>query len=132
MYLLDTNICSYLMRGTFPGLAKKVLSIPPSELAVSSLTVFELEYGASKKGWGINLLNKMHLMLSAFTVIPFEEQDAITAGEIRAYLANAGAQIGVYDLLIAAQGVSRDMVVVTHNTREFIRVPNIKLEDWVI
>ena len=132
MYLVDTNICSYLMRGTFPGLTKKVLSIPPSELAVSSLTVFELEYGASKKGWGINLLNKMHLMLSAFTVIPFEEQDAITGGEIRAYLANAGAQIGVYDLLIAAQGVSRDMVVVTHNTREFIRVPNIKLEDWVI
>ena len=132
MYLVDTNICSYLMRGTFPGLTKKVLSIHPSELAVSSLTVFELEYGASKKGWGINLLNKMHLMLSAFTVIPFEEQDAITGGEIRAYLANAGAQIGVYDLLIAAQGVSRDMVVVTHNTREFIRVPNIKLEDWVI
>ena len=53
------------------------------------------------------------------------------AGKIRADLSKRGVQIGVYDVLIAAQGIARDMTVVTHNTREFIRVPNIKLEDWV-
>lgn len=131
MYLLDTNICSYLMKGTYPALEEKILSMPVSDLAISSITVFEFEYGAAKKGWGENTHRKMHMMLSPFTVIPFDTKDAIVAGEIRADLAKRGVQIGVYDILIAAQGLARDMTVVTHNTREFMRVPNIKLEDWV-
>ena len=91
MFLLDTNIIGYLMKGTFPHLTEKVLSIPPSEIAVSAVSVFEMEYGA---------------------------------------LAKRGEMIGAYDVLIAAQGISRGMTVVTHNTREFGKVPNIVLEDW--
>ena len=131
MYLLDTNICSYLMKGTYPILNKKVLSMPVSELAISTVTVFGFEYGAVKKGWGENTRRKLYMMLSPFTVIPFDTKDALMAGKIRADLSKRGVQIGVYDVLIAAQGIARDMTVVTHNTRELIRVPNIKLEDWV-
>ena len=131
MYLIDTNICSYLMKGTYPSLSEKILSIHPSQVAVSSITVLELEYGANKKGWGPILRQRMWELLSPFTVIPFEAGDAIVAGRIRAELARRGEIIGGYDVMIAAQGIHRGMTVVTHNTGEFIRVPGIKLEDWV-
>lgn len=131
MYLLDTNICAYLMRGRYPSLSRKILSIPPSELAISAVTLFELEYGAAKANWGNQRLEDMRLFLSAFQVIPFTEYDAVITGRIRAALVKAGQSIGSYDVQIAGQGVARDITVVTHNTGEFSRVPGIKLEDWV-
>jgi len=132
MYLLDTNICAYLMRGSYPSLNRKVLSIPPSELAISSVTLFELEYGAAKANWGSKRLEDLHFFLSAFQVIPFTEYDAVVTGRIRAELVKAGQPIGSYDIQIAGQGVARDITVVTHNTGEFSRVPGITLEDWVV
>ena len=132
MYLLDTNICAYLMRGTYPSLNRKILSIPPSELAISSVTLFELKYGAAKAGWGNKRLEDMHLFLSAFQVIPFTEYDAVVTGRIRAELVKAGQPIGSYDIQIAGQGVAKGITVVTHNTGEFSRVPGILLEDWVL
>ena len=132
MYLLDTNICAYLMRGSYSSLNRKVLSIPPSELAISSVTLFELEYGAAKANWGSKRLEDLHFFLSAFQVIPFTEYDAVVTGRIRAELVKAGQPIGSYDIQIAGQGVARDITVVTHNTGEFSRVPGITLEDWVV
>ena len=132
MYLLDTNICAFLMRGRYPSLNRKILTIPPSELAISSVTLFELEYGAAKANWGGKRLEDMHLFLSAFQVIPFTEYDAVVTGRIRAALVKAGQPIGSYDIQIAGQGVARGITVVTHNTGEFSRVPGITLEDWVM
>ena len=131
MVLLDTNICTYLMKGSFPSLNQKVLNVNASDLAISAITLFELEYGAAKANWGTKRREDLNIFLSAFTVIPFEGQDAIAAGRIRAELVRSGLSIGAYDLQIAAQGVARGITVVTHNTREFIRVPGISLEDWV-
>jgi len=131
MYLLDTNICAYLMRGRYPSLNKKVLTIPSSELAISAVTLFELEYGAAKANWGTQRLEDMRLFLSAFEVIPFSEYDAVITGRIRAELVKTGQPIGSYDIQIAGQGVARGITVVTHNTSEFSRVPGIRLEDWV-
>lgn len=131
MYLLDTNICAYLMCGRYPSLSRKILSIPPSELAISAVTLFELEYGAARANWGNQRVEDMRLFLSAFQVIPFTEYDAVITGRIRAALVKAGQSIGAYDVQIAGQGVARDITVVTHNTGEFSRVPGIKLEDWV-
>ena len=129
-YILDTNIISYLMRGTYPLLAQKVLTVHPSEMAISSVTLFEMQYGAEKRHWGDALRRRMWEFLSPFTIIPFDARDAITAGNIRACLSDRGQPIGQYDLMIAAQGVARNMIVVTHNTGEFIRIPLIQLEDW--
>ena len=132
MYLLDTNICAYLMRGSYPSLNRKILTVSPSELSISSVTLFELEYGAAKANWGSKRIEKLRLFLSAFQVIPFSAHDAVVTGRIRAELVKKGQQIGAYDIQIAGQGIARDFTVVTHNTGEFSRIPGIRLEDWVI
>ncbi|MBR5974598.1 MAG: type II toxin-antitoxin system VapC family toxin [Clostridiales bacterium] len=131
MYLLDTNICISLMKDQYPKLTSKVLSLDPSLFYISSVTVFELEYGVAKSKQQEK--NSMHLnmFLSAFTILPFDSDDAIVAGRIRAELAKKGTPIGPYDLQIAAQGLSRKLIVVTHNSDEFSRVLELQVEDWV-
>lgn len=131
MYLLDTNICIYLMKNTYPHLLDRLLSIDPGDAAVSSVTVYELEYGAAKSGWGERTRENLRLFLSPFEILPFDAGDAVAAGRIRAFLAAQGNPIGPYDIQIAAQGIARGITVVTHNTREFSRVPGLRLEDWV-
>lgn len=131
MYLLNTNICIYLIKNSYLFMTEKVFSYEPSDIAISSITVFELEYGAAKSKWGEETKRKLAVFLSPFTILPFSTEDAIAAGQVRAQLEKSGRPIGPYDTLIAAQGISRGLTVVTHNTNEFIRVPGIKLEDWV-
>ena len=132
MYLLDTNVCIYFMKNPYPRLTQRLLSHGPSELLISSLTVLELEYGAEKSNWGDRTRQKMALFLAPFTILPFETNDALSAARIRAYLERHGIIIGAYDIQIAAQGLSRGLTVVTHNTGEFSRIPELKLEDWVL
>ncbi len=131
MYLLDTNVCISLMKDQYPALTAKVLSMDPSLLFISSVTVFELEYGASKSQQSERMRFQLMMFLSAFTVLPFDADDAIAAGRIRADLAAKGTPIGPYDLQIAAQGLSRKLTVVTHNTGEFSQVNGLQVEDWV-
>lgn len=72
------------------------------------------------------------MFLSPFNILPFNSDDAVTAGRIRGYLERRGTPIGPYDIQIAAQGVSRGITVITHNIDEFSRVPGLRLEDWII
>ena len=130
MYLLDTNICIYAINGRDKKLNEKLLSVHPDEIMVSSITLGEMEYGAAKSRWGERTRQIMHAFLANFETLPFTGQDAALFGSFRAQLESTGLPIGVLDLMIASQGVSNDMIVVTHNTREFMRVPGIKLEDW--
>lgn len=130
MYLLDTNICVYALKGRYPALSEKLLRIHPSEMAVSSVTVGELEYGAAKSRWGDQTRSRLYLFLSAFTVLPYTTDDALACGRLRAELERKGTPIGPYDLMIAAQALTRDCTVVTHNTGEFARVPGLAIEDW--
>ena len=131
MYLLDTNICVYLMKNSYPALTAKLLSLNPADVAISSVTVFELEYGAAKSKWGEKTRQNLAMFLAPFSILPFDAKDAAAAGTIRAYLEQQGSPVGPYDVQIAAQGLAKNITVVTHNTREFGRVPNLKLEDWV-
>ena len=130
-YLLDTNICIYFIKNLYPELTKRILSYSPDQLAISSITWFELEYGADKSKWGQKNRDNLKLFLSPFTILPFDNHDADVAGHIRYDLEKCGNLIGAYDILIAAQGISKGLTVVTHNTGEFSRIPNIALEDWV-
>ena len=130
MYLLDTNICIYAMNGRHPNLNEHLLSISPNRIFVSSITVGELEYGAAKSHWGERTRELMHAFLANFTILPFTEEDAVLFGRFRAHLAASGTPIGAYDVMIAAQGVARNLTVVTHNTGEFSRISDIRLEDW--
>lgn len=131
MFLLDTNMCIYAMKEAFKGLNRKIFSLDPKDVMVSSVTVYELEYGAAKSKWGERTQQNLALFLAPFTIIPFNSDDAVTAGKIRACLERLGTPIGPYDIQIAAQGLARDLTVITHNMAEFSRVPNLKLEDWV-
>ena len=131
MYLLDTNICIYAINGKHPGLNRRLLTVHPNDIYISSVTVGELEYGAAKSRWGSRTRQIMYAFLAKFTILPFTEKDAVLFGRLRAELAAAGTPIGAYDLMIAAQGRSGNLTVVTHNIREFSRVPGIVLEDWI-
>ena len=131
MLLLDTNICVFLMKNKYPAATQKLLNSDPSEIAISSITLFELEYGAAKSQWPEKNRNNVKLFLAPFTIIPFDSNDAIAAGEIRQILEKAGTPIGPYDVQIAAQAMVRGYTVVTHNTGEFSRVPNLQFNDWI-
>ena len=130
MFLLDTNICIYAINGRHPKLTEKLLSIHPSEILISSITVGEMEYGAAKSHWGERTRQVMHAFLANYDTLPFTDQDAALFGTLRAQLESAGITIGVLDAMIAAQGVANNLTIVTHNTREFLRIPGISLEDW--
>ena len=130
MYLLDTNICIYAMKGMFPAIGEKLLSILPEKIFVSSVTVGELEYGAAKSRWGDRTREVMRSFLANYTIIPFDEKDAVHFGRFRAALAAAGTPIGAYDVMLAAQAFSRKLIVITHNTKEFGRIPGLAVEDW--
>lgn len=130
MYLLDTNICIFALKDKFPALKKKLLTVHPDEIAVSSITVFELEYGAAKSKWGDKTREVLRQFLSSYEILPFTVEDAEVCGQIRAALTAAGTPIGAYDVMIAAQGAARNLTVVTNNTGEFSRVPGLHLEDW--
>ena len=103
MYLLDTNICIYAMKDRYPFLTERLLTIHPDQIFVSSVTVGELEYGAAKSRWGEQTRLRMQMFVSAFTVLPFSQSDAVVFGRIRAELAAMGTPIGPYDMMIAAQ-----------------------------
>ncbi len=98
MYLLDTNICIYAIKNIYPNLTNRLFSHDPSELFISSITVFELEYGAAKSRWGERTRQKLAMFLAPFHILPFDSDDAVIAGRLRAYLMQQGSPIGPYDI----------------------------------
>jgi tRNA(fMet)-specific endonuclease VapC len=130
MFLIDTNICIYLINGSSEKLRQRIESFNPYHIAVSAISVAELEYGISKSQHKERNRTILQKFLSAFEILPFDDKDAESFGVIRAHLENIGSPIGAYDLQIAAQGVARDIVVVTNNVREFERVPSLCVENW--
>ncbi len=129
MYLIDTNICIYAMKETFSLLNQRLLD-EQEEIFVSSVTVGELEYGAAKSHWGERTRRVLKSFLANYTIVPFDEFDAIQLGKIRADLSFKGTPIGAYDAMIGAQGIARSLIVVTHNTKEFSRISGLAVEDW--
>ena len=131
MYLLDTNICIFLIKNKFPKLTNKILSSDSNELFLSSISISEMEYGASKSQ---NKEKNRQALLDFCTdfnnIIDFTTEDTEAYGLIRAYLENEGKVIGPYDMQIAAQAMTRNLTVVTNNYDEFVRIPWIKVEDW--
>ena len=120
------------MKNSFPTLSEKLFAHSPSEIAISSITIFELEYGAAKSQWGERTRQNMRLFLAPFTYLSFDMDDAIAAGNIRGLLSKNGIPIGPYDVQLAGQAIAKDLTMVTHNTGEFSRVPNLKIEDWTL
>ena len=130
MYLLDTNICIYIINKRSPEIIEKISNLNPTELKVSSITVAEMEYGASKSENREKNKNALKRFLSSFEIINFDTKDAEIYGIIRAELERNGNIIGAYDMQIAAQALRWDYVLVTNNTKEFNRINKLKLGNW--
>ena len=126
-YLLDTNaVIAILNQNT--DFIQRLKQHSPADFALSAITWFELHYGAHKSQKTAENLAKLEKL--AFDILPFSQQDAQTAGKIRSDLAKQGKPIGSYDTLIAAQALSNQLVLITHNVREFERVEGLVVEDW--
>ncbi|MFW5712519.1 MAG: type II toxin-antitoxin system tRNA(fMet)-specific endonuclease VapC [Spirochaetota bacterium] len=130
MYLLDTNICIYLMKKKYPELQARIEKEELFNICLSAVTVAELEYGIAKSMYPDRNRELLYGFLSPFDIIPFSELDAENFGYIRAYLNKQGSPIGPYDLQIAAQCVTRNLHLITNNVKEFERVPRLTIENW--
>lgn len=130
MYVLDKNICSYLMKRAHPTMVERVKTFAVRELKVSVVTLFELEYGILRSERRDHLRRVVGAFLENVEVLEWTSSAAYEAGAVRAELAAAGTPIGAYDLLIAGHVRSLDGILVTHNFGEFSRVSGLRLEDW--
>ncbi len=129
-FLLDTNIVSELVRNPQGRAAAKIAEVGEDAVATSIIVAAELRYGAAKKG-SQRLADQLEAVLTALEVLPLEPPADATYGAARVALEAAGTPIGGIDLLIAAQALALDMVVVTNNEREFERVDGLRVENWL-
>ncbi|MDR1277773.1 MAG: type II toxin-antitoxin system VapC family toxin [Treponema sp.] len=131
MYLLDTNICIYIVNKHPTEIVNRLEKYQPSEIKISSITVAEMEYGASKSKYREKNREALKKFLSPFEIINFDSMDAEIYGIIRAELERDGNIIGPYDMQLAAQALRADYVFVTNNIREFKKVKRLKIENWI-
>ncbi|MGR3910851.1 type II toxin-antitoxin system VapC family toxin [Burkholderia sp. SR8] len=127
-FLLDTNAVIAILKGE-PAMLIRLRSHRPADFGIPAIVAHELYYGAYKsQRMAANLARVAGLQ---FEVVSFDAEDAQHAGEIRAQLTAVGTLIGPYDALIAGQARARRLVLVTRNAREFARVPELQIEDWL-
>jgi len=129
-YLLDTNVCIQILKGISLNVKFKIKDIPNDQIVIPSIVRFELFYGARKSNNPVKSLALIKEFFNSFSSLYIDDNVAEICGEIRADLEKSGTPIGPYDLLIAATAISKNLILVTNNTKEFIRVKNIQLEDW--
>lgn len=126
-FLLDSNAIIALMKG-HAGFLTRLQRYRPMDFGLPAIVAHELYYGAHKGRRVAENLARVEAL--QFEVVDFNREDAQKSGEIRARLAAEGTPIRPYDVLIAGQAQARDLVLVTHNVREFRRVPGLGIEDW--
>lgn len=128
-YMLDTNMCIYAQKN-IPQVIEKMKNNFQYGVAISSITLAELEFGVQASANVEKNTIALYKFLSIVEILDFDSSAATEYGKIRADLKKKGTPIGNMDMLIAAHAKSEDLIVVTHNTREFERVEDLQLEDW--
>lgn len=130
IYLLDTNICIYIIKKKPLEVLHRFSGLSFGDVAVSSITAAELDYGVSKSGSDRNMAT-LEKFLAPLEILPFDSEAARQYGRLRANLGRQGTPIGPLDTLIAAHALALNSVLVTNNVREFSKVPMLKLDNWV-
>jgi tRNA(fMet)-specific endonuclease VapC len=129
--MLDTNICVYLLAGHDAEKRATIMSRQPDEeLLLSAIVVAELRFGVANSEWRKANHEQLDNFLRDFRILAFDAAAAAAYGDLRVVLQKKGRPIGPLDTLIAAHALSEDTTLVTHNTKEFSRVPGLKLADW--
>ena len=131
-YFLDTNIIIYFMKGSYPGLLKHMREVPSQSIVIPAVVMAEIEYGAQKSRDYRTTIEKYTEFTKTFELVPFSGRCTKVYGNIRSYLEKSGSPIGPNDLMIAATVLANDGILVTHNTKEFPRVPGLIFEDWTL
>ena len=130
-FMLDTNIIAYAKNNRPESVLQRLMQYRPEDLCISAITMAELEYGVCNSSRPDQNRMALLLFLSRISVLPFDADAAREYGMIRADLTKKGTIIGANDLLIAAHARSLGLTLVTNNTREFERVENLRVENWV-
>ena len=130
LYMLDTNICSYIIRNKPQSIKSKLQEVEENHtVALSSIVVSELLYGATKKD-SPKLMRIVSAFIDNFIIYDYSKVSAQSYANIRTDLEKKGNTIGANDLLIASHSLSLGAILITNNTREFERVEKLSLEDW--
>lgn len=129
-YLLDTNICIYIIKKRPVQVLKMFTSLAVGDIGISSITLAELQFGVMKSSNPEKNQEALDKFLSPLEILDFGFQSAIEYGTIRAALEKKGTPIGPLDTLIAAHAKSLGLTLVTNNVKEFKRVSGLKIEDW--
>ncbi len=130
-YMLDTNICIYAMKNKPEKVLEKLKESIDEGICISSITLAELQFGMEKSSAPAKNKQALLRFLIPLTVMPFEDKAAVEYGRVRALLQKQGTPIGPLDMLIASHAKAEELILVTNNIREFERVPELKLENWV-
>ena len=128
-FALDTNTVSYFLRGQ-GNVGARLLAQPPSAIALPSVVLYELSYGAGRSQASRSLKARLAELLERLQVLPFGAEEARAAAQIRVELERRGLSVGPHDVLIAGTALARGATLVTRNVREFGRVRGLSLVDW--
>lgn len=131
-YLLDTNACIRYLNGRAPLLVQKMATVPRQDVVVSAVTRAEMFYGAAKSQTPERSRQRQETFLSRFKSLPFDDAVADYYGTIRATLERRGTPISHPDLQIASIALTHNLMLVTHNTKEFSRVDGLIIQDWEV
>lgn len=130
-YLLDTNICIYLIKKKPLQVLEKLRALAIADVGISAITLAELEFGVAKSSRPQQNNEALQTFVVPLEILPFDDRAACSYGEIRACLEKKGQPIGSLDMLIAAHASSLSLTLVTNNLREFKKVPGLNVESWV-
>lgn len=130
-YLLDTNICIYIIKKKPESVIKRFEKLKSGSVAISTITLSELYYGVAKSSKPDENMIALQEFISPLEVLDFTSVDALVYGKIRDSLEKKGSPIGAMDLLIASIAKGRDLILVTNNTKEFSRISDLKIDNWV-
>ena len=129
MYALDTNTVIYFFKNS-GHFAQHLFSLPPHEIALPAVVLYELEVGIAKSTAPEKRRAQLNELLTVVRVLPFTENEAAISAKVRATLEQAGTPIGPLDMMIAGTALASQATLVTHNTKEFARIDGLRLEDW--
>lgn len=129
MFALDTNVIIHAMKG-LGRVADRLARTSPSEIAIPAIVLYELEFAALRSEDPPRRQRDLERLISAMTILPFDDRAAARTTSLRYDIEKAGLAIGPTDALIAGTALAHGARLVTHNTREFSRVPGLHLDDW--
>ena len=129
-YMLDTNICIYAIKHKPEKVFRKLEEVDPEDVCVSSVTYAELMHGVEKSAAVERNRLALSMLLANIEILNFDADAAVCYGKIRAGLAKKGTPIGPLDMMIAGHAMSMGYTLVTNNVKEFLRVPDLKMENW--